>query len=374
MKASKKKAKLLCVLHRSPPMHGAAQVGDFIAASAKINSNFECRFITIRSSDSVADIGGFSFRKCYLMLVVFMKILSALFFFRPDRIYFTASIRGAAFVRDLTFSLLWKAYKFFRPTHVFYHYHTKGVNDFVVRSKINLYSTRFFIKNVNLVLLGPELADDFRLVADLSSIYFLPNGVLRNSTEVEVLDSLQAKFSLSSKVNVLYLSNMIKSKGYFDVLKLALNDSSDDFIFHFAGGWQNEKDRDDFHQYIVENKLDSKVMFHGFVGGEEKKTLLLKAHLFVFPTKYAFEAFPLSILEALSYGVPIVSTNEGAIPNIVNLDTGIIVDDFIGLPVAFESAIESLVNIETAYRCIEHYNSNFTLEKFENNFVSVLSN
>ena len=31
------KPKLLCILHRSPPAHGAAKVGDFIASSKKLN-------------------------------------------------------------------------------------------------------------------------------------------------------------------------------------------------------------------------------------------------------------------------------------------------------------------------------------------------
>ena len=38
------KPKLLCILHRAPPAHGAAKVGDFIASSKKLNKHFDCRF------------------------------------------------------------------------------------------------------------------------------------------------------------------------------------------------------------------------------------------------------------------------------------------------------------------------------------------
>ena len=55
-----KKEKLLCILHRPPPAHGASKVGEFISSSTKINSEFNCKYITIKSSDTIGDIGKIS--------------------------------------------------------------------------------------------------------------------------------------------------------------------------------------------------------------------------------------------------------------------------------------------------------------------------
>ena len=77
------KPKLLCILHRSPPAHGAAKVGDFIGESEKLQDTFECRFITIKSSDTIGDIGKIKIKKLYLVIELYFKVLFVLLFFRP---------------------------------------------------------------------------------------------------------------------------------------------------------------------------------------------------------------------------------------------------------------------------------------------------
>ena len=90
------KPKLLCILHRSPPAHGAAKVGDLIASSKKLNKAFDCRFISIKSSHTIGDIGKINIKKFYYVAELYFKVLWLLLSFRPDKIYFTASIRSIA--------------------------------------------------------------------------------------------------------------------------------------------------------------------------------------------------------------------------------------------------------------------------------------
>ena len=195
----KNKSKLLCILHRSPPTHGAAKVGDFIASSKVLQEKFDCRFITIRSSDAISDIGKVNFKKIYLVLELYIKVLYALMSFRPDSIYFTASIRSVAFYRDLLLATLWKSYKLLKPVEVYYHYHTKGIDEFVSLSPRNLVLTRFFLRHINLVLLSPMLEDDFAQVQTYKKVFFLPNGV-ENLTQNIVID----RYSRDNIYHILY--------------------------------------------------------------------------------------------------------------------------------------------------------------------------
>jgi glycosyltransferase involved in cell wall biosynthesis len=360
--------KVLLILHQSPPAHGAAKVGDFIASSEKLKSEYDCRFITIKSSDTIGDIGKVSSKKIYLVIELFFKILYTILIFRPHKIYFTASVRGVAFYRDLLLSTTWKLYKKFTSCEVYYHYHTKGITEFVNNDR-NRKLTRYFLKDVNLMLLSPLLEKDFQDVQTYKKVLFLPNGVEDNFIDDEFNDYIESKNY--NKINILYLSNMIKSKGYFEVLRLSNTTKYKNYHFHFAGGWQNSEDEKEFFAYIKDNHLEDSVTFHGFVNGEQKRELFMKASLFVFPTRYENEAFPLSILEAFSYGLPVLVTDEASIPFIVDNKSGVIVSKMEELPSALENALDKFLNKETSYYCRKRYLENFSLEQFENNLVEI---
>ena len=364
--------KLLCILHRAPPAHGAAIVGDFIASNRLVNTSFNCKFITIKSSDTIGDIGRVNLKKLYLVVELYFKVLWALLVFRPHKIYFTASISSVALYRDLLISTLWKIYKLFKPVEVYYHYHTKGVNKFVSSSKRNLRLTRFFVKDVNLVLLSPLLEKDFQKVKTYNQVHYLPNGVEDSLGDIDFSELINKKYNHQGPLEALYLSNMIKSKGYFELLELAKKTKKQNIHYNFAGEWQNDQDENDFFNFISENELEGSVTFHGFVKGDKKRKLFETAHLFIFPTRYPNEAFPLSLLEALSYGLPSISTDEGSIPFILDEKSGIILDDLQKLPEALEIAKEKFIDEDTAKYCTKRFLKHFTLAQFESNLVDIL--
>ncbi|MDP3302323.1 MAG: glycosyltransferase family 4 protein, partial [Sulfuricurvum sp.] len=332
-----------------------------------------CRYIPIRSSDTIGDIGKVNLKKFYFVAELYVKVLWALLTFRPDRIYFTASIRSVAFYRDLLLSTLWKLYKKFTSLEIYYHYHTKGIDEFVSVSPHNLSLTRFFLENINLIILSPMLENDFKQVQTYKSISYLPNGVedTLNNERFETL--IAARYAQQEPLNILYLSNMIKSKGYFHVLKLANQTKNHPIHYHFAGGWQNDTDEKEYFEYIQHNALENTVTFHGFVNGEQKRALFECAHLFIFPTRYQNEAFPLSLLEAMSYGLPSIATDEGSIPYILDDQCGIILNDTTELETALKTAIEKLITPTTAHYCRQRYLKNFNTRQFEENFIRILN-
>ena len=73
--------------------------------------------------------------------------------------------------------------------------------------------------------------------------------------------------------------------------------------------------------------LSKEVIYHGKRYGEEKKVFWDQADVFVFPTYYHNECFPVVLLEAMEYGIPCISTDEGGIPDIIDDEkTGFIVE------------------------------------------------
>jgi len=61
-------------------------------------------------------------------------------------------------------------------------------------------------------------------------------------------------------------------------------------------------------------QLEEAVIFTGYVREEEKQALLLKAFLFVYPSFY--EGFGIPILEAMAGGVPVITGNVSALPEV----------------------------------------------------------
>jgi glycosyltransferase involved in cell wall biosynthesis len=79
----------------------------------------------------------------------------------------------------------------------------------------------------------------------------------------------------------------------------------------------------DLYQKVQELCLNKDIIFTGFVPDEDLPYLYTGAEVFVFPSIY--EGFGLPVVEAMSYGVPVVTSNVSSLPEIVG-NTGILVD------------------------------------------------
>ena len=170
-------------------------------------------------------------------------------------------------------------------------------------------------------------------------------------------------------MQVLYLAHMMRDKGYLEVLELANLSKYKDFHFHFAGSWKDEKNKKEFFKYIKLHKLEKNITYHGFVCGVQKKDIFKNADMLLYPSKN--DAFPLTILESLSYGVPVLATDEGSIPFILDKKSGIVLNDIHKLQEGLDEIVEKFTNIESARYCRQRYFDNFSLNQFEENLVEV---
>lgn len=371
LKAMNQKVKTLFILHASPPAHGAARVGDSIIKSSSLNKKMDCIFIKINSSSSMDEIGKINTRKIISSIFLFFNILKTLAVFKPEKIYFTSSIKGIAFYRDFIISFNWKFYKLFKSVDIYYHYHTKGINEFVSSSKLKLLLTRFFVNNVTIILLDKILLDDLEKINSYKKVTFISNGIHDELNAFDLRKFLSKKYNHITVQNFLYLSHMTKDKGYDFVLNIACKYKSEpDLHFHFAGNWPSKKQKLHFEKFVAENNLNN-ITYHGFVDGNEKDALLKSAHMLIYPSLN--DAFPLTILESLSYGVPVLASNQGSIPSMLNKDCGIIMDGQFEPHQYFKKARASLINEKIAYQCRNHFLQNFTIVNFENKLIDIIA-
>jgi glycosyltransferase involved in cell wall biosynthesis len=127
----------------------------------------------------------------------------------------------------------------------------------------------------------------------------------------------------------LFLSNLIVSKGVLQLLDACqlLAEKNLEFECDFVGAETDEMTSDRFSQEVKNRGLEGRVHYLGKKYGEEKESIWDDADIFVFPTFYPNECFPLVLLEAMQHGLPCVSTEEGAISGIIEDGiTGFIVE------------------------------------------------
>ncbi len=77
-------------------------------------------------------------------------------------------------------------------------------------------------------------------------------------------------------------------------------------------------------RHKTERRLNQPVKYIGYVSDSEKTALLCQATCFVFPSFY--EGFGLPVLEAMSLGVPVVTSNISSLPEITGTDGAVLID------------------------------------------------
>lgn len=123
-------------------------------------------------------------------------------------------------------------------------------------------------------------------------------------------------------VRFLFMGEIGLRKGVFDIIR-GLANHRDEIVGKIElriGGNKNEQK---LISEIKNGGLDNIVSFEGFVTGEKKINLLNWADVYILPSFN--EGLPISILEAMSYSLPVISTPVGGIPEVVDTNNGIMV-------------------------------------------------
>ena len=115
---------------------------------------------------------------------------------------------------------------------------------------------------------------------------------------------------------VLFLGAINEMKGCYDIVDMAVKVKTKipDIKFIIAGAGEEQKVMEKAQKLGVSKNIE----FPGWVRNEEKDRLLKSCDLFLLPS-YT-EGMPMSILDAMGYGLPIVSSDVGGIPKIVKND------------------------------------------------------
>jgi len=129
------------------------------------------------------------------------------------------------------------------------------------------------------------------------------------------------------EITFLFVGRIIKEKGIFEIAQASENLFNSGYKFKVAI-MGDGPDLESFKEYVQKLNIEKHFIFYGFITDEKlKHNIYMNSHIMLFPSYYA-EGFPYTILEAMQYSMPIISTGVGALSSVVqNNINGFIVSE-----------------------------------------------
>ena len=322
-----KNPKILFFVPLPPPVHGAALRNKALVESDVLNKAFDIILIPFNFAGNLSDIGKFSIKKLIRMISRAYTIAFKMITIKPDIVYFNFSVYGLALYRDFFFIQLFKIFK----SKIILHLRTQGVQAQVTSSNFKLWLFRKTFKGSTVICLSKQLSKD------IEDVYDLPPKIVCNG--IEDVYYKYKKNNRNTNKTILFVSNLSRRKGVLELIEALqiIKSNSINFSCLIVGDeWDLKFEQ--IEELLLANSLTKEVSLLGPKYEHEKYGLLADANIFVLPTH--FEAFPGVILEAMQFEIPVVSTFEGAIPEIID-------DGVTGLLVKKQDAIDLAAKLTT---------------------------
>ena len=291
-----------------PPVHGAS-----LATRALFDADLspvQKHLLEIRSSKNLQEVGRASFGKLLGLFGLVARCWSLKARSKAQVLYYTpGSAALVPFVRDVIF--LGACRWMFR--HTILHYHSGGLNDFLDKS--------WWRK-----ILGKWIYGRGAWALTLSKHVAVPGIEFGASQVLEVPNGLNVDFPQQARkpsdgLRILFLGNLYEDKGIFDLLEACQKITSATgakIRLQFVGKWPDAETEQTFRQKVSYHSNDALLIPEPCaLYGNEKWMAYANSDLFVFPSYYRSENFPLVLLEAMASGLPVISTKWRGIPSIV---------------------------------------------------------
>jgi L-malate glycosyltransferase len=178
---------------------------------------------------------------------------------------------------------------------------------------------KFVLKKADYVMVVNQTLKEKVLELDINpdKVYITPNAV-----DVEKFNSQKKKLPLDVKIGhekplILFVGNLVFQKGVKYLLEAKKLMKTDAKLLIVGDGPL----RPELEMKVQKDHI-SDVVFAG--ARRDVDQIMPSADVFVLPS--ISEGFPITILEAMASGLPVVATNAGGISEVMNKDVGIMVN------------------------------------------------
>lgn len=149
----------------------------------------------------------------------------------------------------------------------------------------------------------------------INEVYKLPKNkipVVYNGVPMDSLNTARG-YTLGERINIIHVGRYTDVKNHLALMQaiVDLHHNEPRVVMHLFGDGELKSEIDNF---ITTHKADDYIIDNGLSDNIQQK--LLEADIFVLPSKY--EGIPMTIIEAMRSGLPIVASNVGGIPDMID--------------------------------------------------------
>ncbi len=275
-----------------------------------------------------------------------LKFIIRLLLFRPDMVLVNPSMAPVAVKRDFTYLKIARFFGF-KGSVMFHGFHTESVMDM----------KPYIVEQLNKTCLIFVLAKEFKTILEEWGV-----TVPIELTTTKVDDRMLEGFSIDQRQgkveNILFLARVTKAKGIMLALEVfqKLSPKYPTLKYTVVG---DGSDLDEAKAFVNDNAIPN-VTFTGALSGDKLVDEFKRADLYLFTSYH--EGMPTSVLEAMAFGLPVVTHPVGGMVDFFSENMGYAVNTFEAAD--FVPPIEELIEDQEKARRISEYNHQYAKEHF----------
>jgi glycosyltransferase involved in cell wall biosynthesis len=238
------------------------------------------------------------FIKIYTFLFAVIRFLFLVPFYSIIHIHFSEPASASRKRIFIFFALFFKK-------KIITHFHSYSIETTINGKYQKLYKNIFFASD-RIIVLSEQwkiwLTNKWPALEEKIAVIYNPCPIVQNN-----------KNTNSKSKTIVYAGILNSRKGYSDLIDAfaLVAKHNSDWNLIFAGNGEIEKAK----KQVNKHQIHKQVTFKGWVKGEQKDELYRSASIFCLPS-YA-EGFPMAVLDAFAYGLPVVTTPVGGLPDVL---------------------------------------------------------
>ncbi|MGC4016787.1 MAG: glycosyltransferase family 4 protein [Luteolibacter sp.] len=297
----------------------------------------DCRFTVINAAYATdrAGLGGFSFGKVLRWLGYLARVAKQIAFDGVDTVIMTHAFFKGPFLKDSAFVWLVKGL-FKKRLLAWVHMDPSRLGFDTLSGSLKRYVEATLEMPDHWIACAPALTGDWPQEIPAEKTAAICNGI-PDSTG----DRLAAP---AESQRVVFLSAMTEEKGWrelFEVGRRLCTEFPALEVAFYGGAGAGETD-ESLRQHFSNGPFPDRMTWHGATWGEDKAAALRAGAVFCLPSWT--EAFPLAVLDAMAFGLPVIATRVGAVADAVIPESGgwlVPVRDKEALEIALREALTS---------------------------------